>query len=1110
MGVDRNTTMKSTLAAVFLLLFSLATAWAQQAPGQNPQASSTATGAGQAPGNNAATAPVSPVPQTPGKEAAPVATAKPGAAQVPALPDYSQEAFVVQRSSEKMKFENDGTGVVDSEAQIKIISESGVQALGQLKVGYSALNEKLDIVYVRVHKPDGTVITAQESAVQDLTFPDAPVYTDYHEKHISVPALRPGDVLEYHFVRTITSPLAPGQFWTAYNFSDKGIVLDEELEINVPKNRQITLKTKPGYDPKVTEAGDRRIYHWTHSHLKDESESNKKKKKKPEHPENEIPKVQLTTFKSWQELGAWYASLERDRRMPDASVKAEAAELVKGKPDDMAKVKALYDYVSRNVRYVSLSFGLGRIQPHYASEVLANGYGDCKDKNTLLAALLDADGFHSTSVLIGSRTKLDPDVPSPMQFDHVITRVAVDGKGIWLDSTPGVAPFRMLSANLRHKQALAILPDDKSELVWTPSDLPFEAFDRTTLVGSIDGSGTLTAHVTAASRGDTEMLMRFAMRRMPSSHWKDIFDYMMKRANMPSAEITNLKASDPSDTDNPLTVNFDVTDNNYFDWSAAESKFVLPLGAIPLPSGDQQDDDSASTEPIKLGAVREDQTDVTISFPANYQVRSPLNVDIKRDYAEYHAVYKYDAGQFTSHRALKVMTSEIPQSRSEDYAAFRRVIAADEAQEVALTNRSPNAAGAAAGNQSADDLFDSADQALQNQHYQSGIDLLQRVIKLDPKHKNVWNEMGRAYMGLGQTDQAIAAFKKQIESNPYDPFAYNILGLAYQQKGDYQDAIQQFQKQIEINPLDPYAHGNLGELYVRQKKFADAVPELEKAVDIHPKNPLLQISLGQAYLATHQTDKGMAAFEKAISVSPTPLTWNNIAYSLTEQNLQLDRAQNYADSAINALETQLGDVNLDHLRMQDLDATQLLSAVWDTRGWVDFKRGNLDAAEKYILAAWQAGGAGDEAEHLGEIAEKRGHREEAIDDYMLALAAENSSPEARAKLTAMGVKDIDSRMAAARAKVEQRNPVELKKSGKGTAEFFLLVSPRKVEQVKFIKGDDSLKALADTLQQIDTGMKFAPHSQAHVVRRAVVRCGSTAPGPCTLELVPAAEVRSLE
>ncbi len=1017
---------------------------------------------------------------------------------------------MVERYLQRMRFENDGTGQDETEAQIKIVSESGVQALGQLKVGYSALSDKLEIAYVRVRKPDGTVVNAQESAIQDLTFPDAPVYTDYHEKHISVPSLRPGDVLEYRYVRTIASPLTPGQFWTSYNFAEKGIVLDEELEINVPKDRQIKLKTKPGYDAKVTEDGDRRIYRWTHSRLTDDDDA-KKKKKKPK-PDDQIPSVQLTTYKSWEELGAWYAGLERDRRVPDATVKAEAAALVKGKTDDMAKVKALYDYVSRNIRYVSLSFGLGRMQPHAASEVLANGYGDCKDKNTLLAALLDAEGFHSTSVLIGSHMKLDPDIPSPSQFDHVITRVPVNGKEIWLDSTPGVAPFRMLSMPLRDKQALAIPPEGNAGLVWTPSELPFEAFDRTSVVGGVDETGKLTAHVSTAARGDTEMILRYTMRRVPSSHWKDIFDYMLQRANLKGAEITNLKAGDPSATDDPLTVDFDVTVNNYFDWSAAESKFALPLASIRLPRDDEdEDDDSASADAIKLGALQNDQADVKLSFPAKYKLRLPLAVEVKRDYAEYHAVYAFDGGQFTSKRTLKTLMVEIPHDRSEDYAAFRRVIKADEAQEISLDNQTPGAGTVGgADNRSASELFDAGVQALQNQHYESAVDLFQRVVKLEPKHKDAWNDLGNAYMGLGKYDDAIAAFKKQIEINAYDGYAYNNLGRAYQRQQRYDEAIKQFQKQIEINPLDPYAHANLGALYVNQKRFAEAIPELEKAVDIQPKNPLLEVSLGQSYIATNQTDKGMAAYEKAITLAPNPLTWNNIAYSLAEQKVQLDRATQYADTAINALETQLRDVSLDSLRMQDLGTTQLLFAVWDTKGWVEFTRGNLDLAEQYIQPAWQAGGTGDEAEHLGEIYEKRGKRDQAIRYYVLALAAEEPSPDARGRLGALGVTDVDRRVAEARPELQKQRTRALSQQDKGTAEFYLLVSPSKVEQVKFIKGDDSLKSFTGILQKTDLGMKFPPGAQAHVVRRAVVRCGSGSPGPCSLELLPSSLVRTLE
>ena len=71
--------------------------------------------------------------------------------------DYSQDAFVTEHYIESFRFENDGTGREQIDARIKINSDSGVQALGQLKVGYSALSDKLEVVYVRVIKPDGTV-----------------------------------------------------------------------------------------------------------------------------------------------------------------------------------------------------------------------------------------------------------------------------------------------------------------------------------------------------------------------------------------------------------------------------------------------------------------------------------------------------------------------------------------------------------------------------------------------------------------------------------------------------------------------------------------------------------------------------------------------------------------------------------------------------------------------------------------------------------------------------------------------------------------------------------------------------------------------------------------
>src|SRR5262249_28603579 len=133
------------------------------------------------------------------------------------------------------------------------------------------------------------------------------------------------------------------------------------------------------------------------------------------------PDVQISTFTDWQQIAHWYAKLQGERAAVDDTIRKMAAEQTRGAKTPSEKARRLYDYVARNIRYVSLSFGVGRLQPHQAAEVLENGYGDCKDKHTLLEALLGAEGIASYPVLINSERKLDLDVPSPAQFDHVIT-----------------------------------------------------------------------------------------------------------------------------------------------------------------------------------------------------------------------------------------------------------------------------------------------------------------------------------------------------------------------------------------------------------------------------------------------------------------------------------------------------------------------------------------------------------------------------------------------------------------------------------------------------------------------------------------------------------------
>jgi transglutaminase-like putative cysteine protease len=120
----------------------------------------------------------------------------------------------------------------------------------------------------------------------------------------------------------------------------------------------VKLKT-PTRKPEIQETGDRRIYTWVVKDIKPERD-----KDKDEADEDAGPDVQLTTFTDWKQVAQWYAKLQGERMTVDDSVRKKAEELTKGADTPTEKARRLYDFVARNVRYVSISLGIGRYQPH--------------------------------------------------------------------------------------------------------------------------------------------------------------------------------------------------------------------------------------------------------------------------------------------------------------------------------------------------------------------------------------------------------------------------------------------------------------------------------------------------------------------------------------------------------------------------------------------------------------------------------------------------------------------------------------------------------------------------------------------------------------------------
>ncbi len=262
----------------------------------------------------------------------------------------ADESAVFERILNRIRFENDGTEVSETEAVVRIQSQAGVEEFGQLVFGYSSATEKLQVEYVRARKPDGHAVVTPDSTAQDFA-PDvlreAPMYSDYRQRHISVAALQPGDTLEYKTVTTVITPLATGNFWYEYTFP-KGVAVNEDrLEIDIPKAREVKLKS-PAHKPEIQDTGDRRVYSWVVKDIRPDRDKEKEKDK--DEDENAGPDVQLTTFTDWKQVAEWYAQLQGKRMAVDERVRKKADELTKDAGTPTEKARRLYDFVARNVR----------------------------------------------------------------------------------------------------------------------------------------------------------------------------------------------------------------------------------------------------------------------------------------------------------------------------------------------------------------------------------------------------------------------------------------------------------------------------------------------------------------------------------------------------------------------------------------------------------------------------------------------------------------------------------------------------------------------------------------------------------------------------------------
>jgi tetratricopeptide (TPR) repeat protein len=219
---------------------------------------------------------------------------------------------------------------------------------------------------------------------------------------------------------------------------------------------------------------------------------------------------------------------------------------------------------------------------------------------------------------------------------------------------------------------------------------------------------------------------------------------------------------------------------------------------------------------------------------------------------------------------------------------------------------------------------------------------------------------------------------------------YKALGFTLMGMRKFEEAMPVWRNFSKIAPDDSDGPANLATCLSRLKRYQEATSVLESAVKINPERDGLQLQLGSAYLQSGSDEKALAAFKLAIEAdaeagSLNSDMLNSVAYALAEKKKGLPQALQYAEKAVHQVEEESSKIQLSQLEIHNFTVSNTLAAYWDTLGWVHFGLGNLDQAERYLKPAWAVTQDAVIGDHLGQVYEKLGKKQQAARAYRLAL-----------------------------------------------------------------------------------------------------------------------------
>jgi hypothetical protein len=403
-------------------------------------------------------------------------------------------------------------------------------------------------------------------------------------------------------------------------------------------------------------------------------------------------KTKGRTYSTWGDFAAWYTQLTVGLRDPSPALQQKVLELAPATLPLLDRIRALAHFAQRDVRYAAIEIGIGGYQPHPASLTFSNRYGDCKDKATVLSAMLAQIGVKSYYIPVHTDRGIYTEKTPPTNgFNHVILAIQLPegsfktsmaalyehpklGHLLIFDPTSRVVPLGQIPSYEQDNYGL-LVTEQGGELIHLPLSTP--ELNRITRTANLTlmTDGSMKGEVREVRTGSEAAIGRYTFEHQTMADRRKIMEHFLGRM-MGNFQLDNVEAENLDDIDKDLVIRYKFTAQHY-----AKSTGALLL-VRPRVVGEKLGSLDLSKQrhyPYEFDAPTLQTDAFEFNLPDGYKIDElPDAAQANFAFGEYTSKIENTGSQLKYSREYKINAVRVPAEKINDLGKFFHQINQDE------------------------------------------------------------------------------------------------------------------------------------------------------------------------------------------------------------------------------------------------------------------------------------------------------------------------------------------------------------------------------------------------------------------------------------------------